>query len=70
MNKDPIVAEIHRVRREHAKRFNYDIDAMFADIRKREAKRSNVSNLQPVKPALPFVAEERATYRTRLTKKA
>ena len=49
----------------HAKRFNYDIDAIFADIRKREAKRNNLSNLQPVKPSLPYVAEGRATRRIR-----
>jgi hypothetical protein len=65
MRKDPIVEEIHRIRREHAKRFNYDLNAIFADIRKREADRKNLSTLQPVKPALPCVAEERAAYRAR-----
>lgn len=36
--KDPIVAEIHRYRAEHARRFNYDIRAMGEDIRRREAE--------------------------------
>ncbi|MBI5772780.1 MAG: hypothetical protein HZA89_03430 [Verrucomicrobia bacterium] len=36
--KDPIVAEIHRYRAEHAKRFNYDIHAIGEDIRRSEAK--------------------------------
>ncbi len=35
---DPIVAEIRKGRREHAARFNYDIDAIAKDIRSREAK--------------------------------
>ena len=36
--KDSIVAEIHRYRAEHARRFNYDIRAMGEDIRRREAE--------------------------------
>ena len=32
---DPI-DEIHRTRDEHAKKFNYDIDAIIADLRRRE----------------------------------
>ena len=33
---DPIVDEVRRVRDAHAARFNYDLDAIFADIKKRE----------------------------------
>ena len=36
--KDPIVAEIHRYRAAHAKRFNYDIHAIAEDIRRSEAE--------------------------------
>jgi hypothetical protein len=36
--KDPIVAEIHRYRATHAKRFNYDIRAIGEDIRRSEAE--------------------------------
>ena len=36
--KDPIVAEIHRYRAEHAKRFNFDIHAIGEDIRRSEAE--------------------------------
>lgn len=32
---DPL-DEIHRYRDEHAKKFNYDIDAIIADLRRRE----------------------------------
>ena len=36
--KDPIVAEIHRYRAAHAKRFNYNIHAIGEDIRRCEAE--------------------------------
>jgi hypothetical protein len=36
--KDSIVAEIHRYRAAHAKRFNYDIHALGEDIRRSEAE--------------------------------
>ena len=65
MMKDPIVEEIHRVREAHARKFNYDLHAMFEDVRQREAKRDNLSTLKPVKPALSRVAEARAAYETR-----
>ena len=36
MKKDPIVEEVRRVRDRLAARFNYDLDAMFADLKARE----------------------------------
>jgi len=36
MWEDPIVAEVHRVREQLAAEFNYDIKAIFADLRKRQ----------------------------------
>jgi hypothetical protein len=65
MKKDLIIEEIHKVREEHARKFNYDLHAMFEDIREREAKRENLSTLKPVQPALSRVAETHAAYRTR-----
>ena len=38
MWKDEIVEEIHRIREEYAKSFDYDLDAIFADLRKKEAE--------------------------------
>ena len=32
---DPILEEVYRLRDEHAKRFNYDLDAIVADIQSR-----------------------------------
>ena len=34
--KDPIVEEVRRARESHAKQFNYDLDAICEDLRKRE----------------------------------
>lgn len=36
MWRDEIVEEIHKIRREQAARFNYDIAAMVADAKKRQ----------------------------------
>ena len=36
MWEDPIVAEIHRTREMLAAKFNFDIDAIFADMQKRQ----------------------------------
>ena len=61
---DPIVDEVRRVRDAHAARFNYDLDAIFQDIKEREKKsglkfvqgvaRQPVPNqaLQPTGPAI------------------
>src|SRR5205085_11283085 len=35
---DPIVEEVRRVRDAHAARFNYDLDAIFQDIKEQEIK--------------------------------
>lgn len=38
---DPIIAELRAIREAYAARFEYDVDAMFSDIRARqEASRS------------------------------
>jgi hypothetical protein len=36
MKEDAVVAEVRRIRDEHAARFNYDLDAIVEDFRKRE----------------------------------
>ncbi len=35
---DEIVEEIHKIREEYAKSFNYDLDAIFEDLRKKQAE--------------------------------
>ena len=59
---DPIVDEVRRVRGEHAARFNYDLWAIFRDI-KEQQERSGLKfvsfadapnqALQPTGPAIP-----------------
>ena len=43
--RDPIVEEIRRIRQEHAARFNFDLDAIFEDLKEKErnSKRKVVS---------------------------
>jgi hypothetical protein len=45
MYHDPIVEEVRRAREEYAQRFNYDLDAIFDDLqrRQREGGRKTVS---------------------------
>ena len=45
MWQDPIVEETRNLRKQYAEAFNYDIDAIFADIRKRQEqpKRKRIS---------------------------
>jgi xylose isomerase len=44
---DPIVDEVRRVRDAHAARFNYDLDAIFRDIKERE-KQSGLKFIEGV----------------------
>ena len=36
MKDDPIVAEVRRIRQEHAARFGYDLDLIVADLKAQE----------------------------------
>lgn len=49
--KDPIVEEVRRAREAHAKQFNYDLDAIVDDLKRRE-KESGVPtvSLPPKRP--------------------
>lgn len=38
MAKDPIVEEVRRIRDEYAARFNYDLDAIYRDLKEREKR--------------------------------
>ncbi len=38
MWNDEIVEEIHQIREQYAKSFNYDLKAIFEDLRKKEAE--------------------------------
>jgi hypothetical protein len=34
---DPIIEEIHKIRKDFAEKFDYNVDAMFEDLRKKQA---------------------------------
>lgn len=51
MQDDPIVDEIRRRREEYAKEFNFDLEAMAEDLRKREQKHPERLVSYPPKPA-------------------
>ena len=36
MWEDPIVKEIHNIREEHARKFNFDLEEIFNDLKKQE----------------------------------
>ena len=59
MNEDPIVAEVRRVRDKLARQFNYDIHAIFADLRTREHAEDRVHPLvQDAKEWADAIAEK------------
>ena len=69
---DPIVDEVRRIRDAHAARFNYDLDAIFRDIKEREKKsghqfvsgvaRLSMPNraLQPTGAAIPVSQDSKS----------
>ena len=38
MWEDPIVARLHKIREEHAREFNFDLQAIYRDLKEEEAK--------------------------------
>jgi hypothetical protein len=40
MSDDPIVQEIRRIRQEHAAKFNYNLEAIFNDLKRTEEARN------------------------------
>lgn len=49
MYKDEIVEEIHRYREEYAKSFNYDLKAIFDDLRKKQIAHGHKVVKLPIK---------------------
>ncbi len=49
--KDDIVDEVRAVREAHAAQFNYDLAAMYKDLKaKEQARDRNIALLQPLEP--------------------
>ena len=56
MWKDEIVEEVRRARNEYAAKFNYDLDAIYKDIKKQEKQsKGKVVSLPPKKVRSPEV---------------
>ena len=53
MNNDPIVDKVRKIRDDLAKKFNYDVDAIFADLRLKQKKHGdrliNLKKTQKIK---------------------
>ena len=49
MGNNEILDEIHRIREEHARSFNYDLEAMFADWQQKEATSGKTIVSEPLK---------------------
>lgn len=62
---DLIVAEIRKVREAYAAKFNYDLDAIFRDLREKERKRGGELVRLPPKPPTPRVAKSKPVKRTK-----
>ena len=61
--KDPIIEEIHRIREAYARRFDYDLNAMFRDIQAKQAKHSNLVDLSKAAAIRQAqIAENKASY--------
>ena len=53
MWNDPIVEEVRKVREAHARKFNYDLQAIAADLKKQQkASRKEFVTLRPRKPTV------------------
>lgn len=59
--KDPIIAEIRRVREAYAEKFNYDVYAMLRDLKERQTKSGREVVSLPPKRLKPV---EQTTYAT------
>jgi acid stress-induced BolA-like protein IbaG/YrbA len=49
MWKDEILEEIHRIREEHAESFNYDLQAICDDLRRKQAVSEQQMITKPLK---------------------
>jgi hypothetical protein len=70
MQKDPIVEEVRRIRRRYAERFNFDLEAICADLKERERRGEfAVVYRKPRPPRLKTGVMSQQSLKTRLTKR-
>jgi hypothetical protein len=54
MWEDPVVAEVCKIREAHAARFNYDLTAIYHDLKQQEKASGRVFVSSPPRPAKPI----------------
>ena len=54
MCEDPIVAEVRKIRDAHAARFNYDLKAIYQDLKQQEQASDGVFVSYPPRKARPI----------------
>jgi hypothetical protein len=59
--EDPIVEEVRKVRDAYAKRFNYDLDAIYHDLKAKERQSRRVVVPCPTKHEAPVSPNETQT---------
>ncbi|MBM4060188.1 MAG: hypothetical protein FJ265_03690 [Planctomycetes bacterium] len=59
MPTDPIVEEVRAIRDAYARQFGYDLDAIFADLERRQRERPTAPITLPPRPAAPTEVRER-----------
>lgn len=50
MWEDPIVEEIHKIREEHARKLNFDLQAIYNDVKAQEKKSERRIISLPIQP--------------------
>ncbi|HJY85943.1 MAG TPA: hypothetical protein VKE24_03820 [Candidatus Acidoferrales bacterium] len=53
MMEDPIVAEVRKVREAHAAQFNYDLEAIYRDLKRQEKESGRTFVSYPPRRAKP-----------------
>jgi hypothetical protein len=70
MSEDPIVQEVRRIRQEHAARFDYDLKAIFADLKRTEEARDQHQSPLLSPPEPEEVASNLGLHRTASARRA
>jgi hypothetical protein len=53
MRNDPIVAEVRKVREQHASQFNFDLQAIYRDLKEQEKRSGRTFVSYPARPVVP-----------------
>jgi hypothetical protein len=59
MRQDNIINEIHQIRERYAKRFNFDLKAMCADLREKQRKSGRAVVAFPPKRVQPLAVSKK-----------